>query len=593
MTSASALTPAQIAKAALRRLALAKQEPTPENYAQAWAEESGDVRGGAGLPARAKGLIEKIAARLSDDAALRTEFTQLMNQGHWDQAQRWVERSGEGAAAQSQAWAQLIERLTRGLERGGKQWTTARKKDSLRRVLDSSRSDLSRMLHRLRQLVASWDSDDPAGAAPGAVADSEAAAEPAALAPDVPEAAALAPATGESHWPEAVQALRETVQAALPTDSTRATELADALARLADKLARDGATPTLVAEVDQACQSARRLLAHRHHLFDQMHQLCQELASGLAEVAEDDSWVQGQVASLRERLEGPPSARAVQSASQLLAHTRARQHELRAERDQARQALKQLIHRMLGELGELDEHTGRFSDGMLRYADTIERADSLESLAGVVREMVDESRTVHGLVSDTRARLSDEHRRAAELEGKVRELEGELRRLSDEVGTDALTQVANRRGLMQAFEVERARLEREGSSLAVGLLDIDNFKRLNDTLGHAAGDVALVTLAQRVRNSLRPVDVVARFGGEEFVVLLPGTPADEAAQVLTRLQRQLTASLFMHDGKEVFVTFSAGVTPYRPGERVEEALERADEALYEAKRTGKNRTCIA
>ena len=161
------------------------------------------------------------------------------------------------------------------------------------------------------------------------------------------------------------------------------------------------------------------------------------------------------------------------------------------------------------------------------------------------------------------------------------------------MGTDALTQVANRRGLMQAFEVERARIEREGTPLAVGLLDIDNFKRLNDTLGHAAGDVALVTLAQRVRDSLRPVDVVARFGGEEFVVLLPGTPADEAAQVLTRLQRQLTASLFMHDGKEVFVTFSAGVTPYRPGERVEEALERADEALYEAKRTGKNRTCMA
>ncbi|MBT9597251.1 MAG: diguanylate cyclase [Vitreoscilla sp.] len=593
MTSGSALTPAQIAKAALRRLALAKLEPTPENYVQAWAEESGDVRGGAGVPARAKGVIEKIAARLSDDAALRAEFTQLMNQGQWDQAQRWVERSGEGAAAQSQAWAQLIERLTRGLERGGKQWTTARKKDSLRRVLDSSRGDLSRMLHRLRQLVASWDTDDPAGAAPGAVADTEAAAELAAPVPGAAEAAPLAPGTSESHWPVAVQALRETVQAALPTDSTRATELADTLARLADALARDGATPTLVGEVDQACQSARRLLAHRHHLFDQVHRLCQELASGLAEVAEDDSWVQGQVASLRERLEGPPSARAVQSASQLLAHTRARQHELRAERDQARQALKQLIHRMLGELGELDEHTGRFSDGMLRYADTIERADSLESLAGVVREMVDESRTVHGLVSETRARLSDEHRRAAELEGKVRELEGELRRLSDEVSTDALTQVANRRGLMQAFEVERARLEREGSSLAVGLLDIDNFKRLNDTLGHAAGDVALVALAQRVRNSLRPVDVVARFGGEEFVVLLPGTPADEAAQVLTRLQRQLTASLFMHDGKEVFVTFSAGVTPYRPGERVEEALERADEALYEAKRTGKNRTCIA
>ncbi|URI08408.1 GGDEF domain-containing protein [Aquincola tertiaricarbonis] len=145
---------------------------------------------------------------------------------------------------------------------------------------------------------------------------------------------------------------------------------------------------------------------------------------------------------------------------------------------------------------------------------------------------------------------------------------------------------------MQAFETERARLERDGRPLAVGLIDIDNFKKLNDTLGHAAGDEALKSLARLVQQALRPVDHVARFGGEEFVVLLPGTEVADAQQVLTRLQRQLTASLFMHDGKDVFVTFSAGVTAYRPGERIEVALERADEALYEAKHQGKNRTCV-
>ncbi|MBN8488672.1 MAG: diguanylate cyclase, partial [Burkholderiales bacterium] len=308
---------------------------------------------------------------------------------------------------------------------------------------------------------------------------------------------------------------------------------------------------------------------------------------------EDDSWVQGQLQTLQHTLDEAPSARAVQAASGLLARTRERQRSLRGERDLARQALKDLIQRMLAELGELDEHTGRFQDGMLRYAQTIEQADSLESLAGVVREMVDESRSVHALVSSTRGRLHQEHVRAVELESKVRELEQELRRLSDEVATDQLTQVANRRGLQAQFEQEQARLQRDGGELAIGLLDIDNFKRLNDSLGHAAGDQALVALAQHVRASLRPVDGVARFGGEEFVVLLPGTAVEEARRVLTRLQRELSASLFMHDGQEVFVTFSAGVTAYRGGEALEAALERADEALYEAKRTGKNRTCIA
>jgi diguanylate cyclase len=247
---------------------------------------------------------------------------------------------------------------------------------------------------------------------------------------------------------------------------------------------------------------------------------------------------------------------------------------------------------MLTELDALGDHTGQFSDSVARYVDTIASADSLESLASVVRQMVEEGRAVHGLVSETQQRLHDGRQRAAELEAQVRSLESELRRLSDEVSTDVLTEVANRRGLMQAFDIETARLERQGGELAIGLLDIDNFKKLNDTLGHSVGDMALKTLAGHVQKQLRAVDIVARFGGEEFVVLLPGVPVDEAQVTLTRLQRTLSASLFMHDGREVFVTFSAGVTRFRPGEPLESALERADEALYEAKRTGKNRTCI-
>jgi diguanylate cyclase len=594
--AASSLTPAQIAKAALRRLALAKLEPTPENYAQAWAEESGEQRGAAaGLPPRARPLAERLAQRLIEDNAQRAEFVGQLLRGEWDEALRAVERGGEAASAQSHAWAQLVERLARGLERGGKQWTMARKKDSLQRVLDSSRGDMQRLLHRLKQLIGSWDTDEAVSAGVAAAeatpGEPDAGTSQAASAQLAVQAEHAAPVT--TAWPQVVAPLQATVQAALPADSSRAMELADELKAVGLRLAAEGATPDLVAETEALCQRARRLLAHRHHLLDQVHKFSRELSEGLTELAEDDSWVQGQVASLRERLAGPPSARAIESASQLLAHARTRQRELRGDRDKARDALKDLIQRMLAELGELGEHTGRFSDGLLRYAETIQQADSLASLAGVVREMVDESRSVHGLVSSTRERLAGEHQRATELEQQVRTLEAELRRLSDEVGTDALTQVANRRGLMQAFDAEKARLERDGGPLAVGLLDIDNFKRLNDSLGHAAGDQALVALAQHVRNSLRPVDVVARFGGEEFVVLLPGTPVDEAQKVLSRLQRLLTASLFMHDGKEVFVTFSAGVTTYREGEKVEEALERADEALYEAKRTGKNRTCIA
>ena len=161
MSEAGALTPAQIAKAALRRLALARLEPTPENYAQAWAEETGGSA--TALPARARPPLERLASRLTDSPEARDGLLAPLMDGDWDEVARQVDRATESAAAQSQAWAQLIERLTRSLERGGKQWTLARKKDSLKRVLDSSRGDLQRLSHRLKQLVASWaDGELPA-----------------------------------------------------------------------------------------------------------------------------------------------------------------------------------------------------------------------------------------------------------------------------------------------------------------------------------------------------------------------------------------------------------------------------------------------
>jgi len=95
-----------------------------------------------------------------------------------------------------------------------------------------------------------------------------------------------------------------------------------------------------------------------------------------------------------------------------------------------------------------------------------------------------------------------------------------------------------------------------------------------------------------VSESLRPSDSLARYGGEEFVVLLPDTPVEEGQVVLTRLQRLLSAEFFTEGEHKVFITFSAGVTQYRADEPIEAALDRADMALYEAKRTGKNRTCI-
>ena len=502
-----------------------------------------------------------------------------------DDLQRALDRAAEAAAAQGAGWAQLIEQLARGLERGTRHWTGARKKDSLQRVLDGSRGDAQRLQQRLTQLLAAWDDDQPD-------ADVDTAGP------------AVTPAAAGDGWPgqapRLAGALQATVQAALPPSEPRAAELADELAALAARIPAEGATPALADAVAEVCQRVQRLLGLRHELVDELLALCRSLtdplSDGLVDTSEEGAWAQGQRDSLRQRLAGAAGARAVRAARALLDDTRENQRRLLAERARARDALKQMVRQVLHELGELGDATGRFGDKVAAYGHAVEAADSLDSLAEALRQMVDESRTVHQLVAGARERLAAEHQRAVALESRVLGLEAELRRLSDEVSTDALTQVANRRGLAQAFEQESARVLRDGADaapLAIGLIDIDNFKKLNDHLGHAAGDLALQSLAARVKEWLRPVDHIARFGGEEFVLLLPATPLAEAQQAITRLQRQLSASLFMHEGQEVFVTFSAGVTAWRPGEAVDAALARADEGLYEAKRTGKNRTCIA
>ena len=600
--------PAQLAKGALRRLAAAKLEPTPAHYARAYADEAGEPLPPEGLPPKARAAVDRLVMRATDDAPLRGELSAALMEARYDDLQRALDRSAAAAASAAQAWALLIDRLARGLERGARHWTGARKKESLQRVLDGSRSDARLLQQRLGQLIGAWETDQPD-------ADVAAASHPAVpmLAADTtaglaPAAAALAVAASPAGAPLAadqarlVDALQATVASSLPASDARAAELADELALLAQRVHQDGATPALANAVAEVCGRAQRWLGLRHELVEELLALCASLTGGLTDLAEDGSWARAQGERLRLQLQDSSSgssgtsARAVRAARNLLDDARASQRALQSERQYARDALKQMVRQVLSELGDLSGATGRFSDKVNGYAQVIEAADSLASLAELVRELLGESQAVHQLVDAARERLASEHARGSALEAKVLGLEAELRRLADEVSTDVLTQVANRRGLAQAFAQESARSARDGAEaapLAVGLIDIDNFKKLNDSLGHAAGDVALQSLAARVKEWLRPVDHIARFGGEEFVVLLPATPSAEGQQVLTRLQRRLSASLFMHEGREVFVTFSAGVTVWRPGETVEAALARADEGLYEAKRTGKNRTCIA
>jgi diguanylate cyclase len=179
----------------------------------------------------------------------------------------------------------------------------------------------------------------------------------------------------------------------------------------------------------------------------------------------------------------------------------------------------------------------------------------------------------------------------------LRLIKSDSDRLRDELNkvrllslTDEYTGLPNRRAFMRRLQDEIGRAQRYGSPLALALLDLDEFKAINDAYGHTAGDEVLRSYAAHVLSILRHHDLVARYGGEEFAVLLPNTSLDGAMAALNKVKSRAQAIHCNLDGKEVRVpTFSAGLTLYTPGDLHTTLVDRADRALYRAKRLGRNR----
>ncbi|MCH8552577.1 MAG: GGDEF domain-containing protein [Natronospirillum sp.] len=182
----------------------------------------------------------------------------------------------------------------------------------------------------------------------------------------------------------------------------------------------------------------------------------------------------------------------------------------------------------------------------------------------------------------------------AELAEEVRSRKRLEETLAVQAQTDSLTGLFNRNGYEPLFEHEFARARREGrDGLAMALLDLDHFKSLNDTHGHAAGDTTLRALAGIWSKLIRETDVLGRLGGEEFVLLLPGTPIDEAQRVVERLREATSETPVRILDAEVPVTVTIGLTQSGPDDKsYHDLLKRADRALYAGKRAGRNRVHV-
>jgi diguanylate cyclase (GGDEF)-like protein len=155
---------------------------------------------------------------------------------------------------------------------------------------------------------------------------------------------------------------------------------------------------------------------------------------------------------------------------------------------------------------------------------------------------------------------------------------------------DALTGLSNRRHMEQRLAEEQSRADRQGAPFSVALIDLDHFKRVNDAHGHAGGDRVLQAFAIVAQRNVRGCDLVARWGGEEFLVLMPGSDAMQALDAMQRLLAQVRD--MPHDATDPPLSFSAGVTQYRPGEDTAQTILRADQGMYAAKNAGRCRVLV-
>lgn len=368
---------------------------------------------------------------------------------------------------------------------------------------------------------------------------------------------------------------------------------AEAIGALVKTAQSDDVYNDIAHRVKQLCYKIELKTVDTAEQQELLFRLFKLLLENVSELLDDDSWLRGQIDVVQNLLTGPLDQRALEDATRSFKDVIYKQSQLKHSLLDAKTTVKNMMMTFIDRLSTMATSTGDYHEKMGAYTDKISHANNIAELNQLLDEVLHETRQMQNEALRSRDKMVAAKIEVQESEQRIHELEAKLQHMSELVREDQLTGSLNRRGLDDVMEREMARADRRGTPLCAALLDLDDFKRLNDTHGHQAGDGALKHLVKIVKDTLRSMDVIARYGGEEFLILLPETTIEAATSTMTRLQRELTRHFFMHDNEKVLITFSAGVALRRENEDQESLVGRADKAMYEAKRTGKNRVVVA
>ena len=594
--------PSEIARETLKTLALRKTPPTPDNYSKIYAEIGGlPVEENDGVLLVLKGIADNLARQSGKSALVGNNLSKSLSSKDWKSYQAELEKllpvSKEGQMVAS--WSELIRDLLRQLETPHKGLTITRKKEGLETVLTRFASNSDTLFEKLNGLVRSWSSTTAATSTAADIPVSETIAEPAKpVSPPAVLAAttsSLASATlpqGADVHAQLRELLAQTLESTLSTQPEFATEV-KAISEQIRAATDHEQIVTLAKQLRQFWIRVELRGGDKAKIQEGLIRLLRLLVENVGELVEDEEWLHGQITTLQGIVDNPIDKHVIADAERSLRDALIKQSMLKQSLTDAKTTLKSLMTTFIDRLGDLTESTGEYHSKIEVYSQKIGKADNITQLSHLLDDIMQDTRVIQASALRSHEELVETRKRVQESEAKIKELEQELEQVSEKVREDQLTGALNRRGLDEAYERESTRAQRNNAPICVALLDIDNFKRLNDTMGHQAGDQALIHLTAVIKESLRPSDVVARYGGEEFVIVLPDTGIEEAEQTIVRLQRELTKKFFLHGNDRILVTFSAGVAMRGEEESQDDLIGRADQAMYKAKQAGKNQVKVA
>jgi len=593
------MTPIELARQTLMQLSKSQRPPTPENFRRVYDEIAGIES--ADHSNMLNKSLEKVLNEMGNHRQKYLTTAQKISISVKNQDSTGLEEqlrsllSTETAEENGLNWATLLRYILKQLDANHRGLTLSSKKETLHRVIINFSNDHVQLGQKIQALITSWGDGHPA------IQTADFAQLDVTHGPQ--ELPALEVGSQQIQTATNVDASQIKIAAAWRDMLIRTinlvvpqlTDIPDAAISV-DMLIKLALESQTIEEVNALSASLKSILLRAEmqndsqlRILEALLQLLRLLVSSMGELTIEDQWLHGQITIIQEIISKPLNIEAIHNAESSLKELIFKQANIKPKLIEAKDTLKNMVSAFVNRLAEITESTGTYQVKIKHYQEQITATEDARQLNAILESLVTDIGAMNTSAQQSHRTFQATQQKIQDAEKKINELTVKLDHINEVAHEDFLTGTLNRRGMDDALAREFDRADRHNTPLSLAMIDIDHFKKINDTMGHSAGDVALAHLAKVVKSVLRSTDILARYGGEEFVILLPGSKQDDAVNVMTGVQRHLTKNFFLHNNERVLITFSAGVAERMSGEHVDAVLPRADAALYVAKKTGRNR----